>query len=285
MTAYPFSREISRRSGSNFYLSFFFLPAEKRNGLLSVYAFSRLVDDAVDEASSPEEAKRQMVIWRQRLDACYCEKDSEDREISHPLLAELQETIRGFKIPKAYFDDLLVGVEMDLTKKRYATFQELERYCYHVAGTVGLLCNHLFGLDEEGARRYALHLGTAFQLTNIIRDVGSDADRGRIYLPLEDLERFRVPESDFLEKKKTPAFLELMQFQSDRARVFFEKAFEALPDRERKKLVPAEIMSIFYQRILQRIQKENFPVFERKVALSKGEKLALMVKTVLRSLV
>jgi phytoene synthase len=282
MKNYSYSRNIAAKSGSNFYLSFYFLPAAKRNAIFAVYAFSRLVDDAVDEAPDPETARREIALWRQRLSACYHGGGGGD--LSHPLLPELSDAISRFHIPESYFSDLLVGVEMDLSKKQYATFAELEKYCYHVAGTIGLLCNHLFGLpDDERGKKYALFLGTAFQLTNIIRDVGVDALLGRVYLPADELKKFGITEDDILNRRTPDGFLSLMRFQSLRAAQFFRKAEEALPLKERKKIIPAEIMSAFYQKILNRLQKENFPVFEKKVSLSKGEKFALMFKTVARS--
>ena len=284
MKSYPVSREIARMSGSNFYLSFFFLPREKRNGILAIYAFSRLVDDAVDEAPSEEEARRQIDFWRSRLNICFhggviTTKDT----IFHPVLPEFSDTIRRFKIPEKYFSDLLLGVEMDLTKKRYETFSELETYCYHVAGTIGLLCNHLFGVSEEKGRDYALLLGTAFQLTNIIRDVGSDARRGRIYIPREEWTRFGLTETDILEGKSSKPFLNLMRFQAERAESYFQKAFEALSEEQRRKIIPAEIMAAFYHTLLQKLQKERFPVFEKKVALSKWKKLKLVIRALRRS--
>lgn len=286
MGRYPYSREVARRSGSNFYYSFFFLPREKRNALISVYAFSRLVDDSVDEAAGNDEARGGIGLWRKRLSLCFngSREVPEGSDLSHPLLPELSETIRRFGIPEKYFLDLLAGVEMDLARNRYEIFPELEIYCYHVAGAVGLVCNHLFGLQEdERARRYAVLLGTAFQLTNILRDVGSDAKRGRIYLPREELSRFGVAESDLLEGKVSPPFFEMMRFQAGRARDYFEKARQALPSKIRKKIVPAEIMAAFYEEILRKLIRERFPVYSRKVSLSRVEKARLVLRTVLRS--
>jgi phytoene synthase len=279
MASYRYSREIARRSGSNFYLSFFFLPRERRNGISAVYAFSRLVDDAVDEAKEEAQAREEIRLWRRRLHLCYNGAEAFD----HPILPELKDAIGRFRIPKNYFLDLLTGVEMDLAKRRYETFRELETYCYHVAGTIGLLCNAVFGLDEERARRYAVLLGTAFQLTNILRDVGSDLERGRLYLPREELREFGVAESDLIERKVSPRFLQLMRFQAERAEGYFQKAFKTLPADERKKLLPAEIMAAVYRRLLEKLRRENFPVFEKKVSLSKPEKLWLVLKTAVRS--
>jgi len=279
MNDVPFSSKIARESGSSFYWSFFFLSRPKRNAILVVYAFSRLVDDAVDEAASEEAARTEISLWRRRLAACYGEGDVRDPALAHPLLPELKETAARFSIPKAYFDDLLSGMEMDLSKKRYEDFGELKTYCYHVAGTIGLLCNHLFGYDDEAGRRYAVLLGEAFQLTNIIRDVGKDAGLGRIYLPRRELERFGVEEKDLLEGKATEGFYRLMNFEADRAEDTFRKAFSELPDKKRKKIVPAEMMAAFYRSLLRKTRAENFPVFRKKVSLNRLEKFKLAAKT------
>lgn len=279
-----YSSKIARASGSNFYWSFFFLPRAKRNAIFTVYAFSRLVDDAVDEAASESQARAEIALWRRRLASCYGD-GLEDPQIRHPLLPELSETIESFSIPRSYFEDLLTGMEMDLTKTRYETIGELETYCYHVAGTIGLLCNHLFGFREDGAaREYAVLLGRAFQLTNIIRDVGRDARLGRIYLPREEMTRFGVEERDVLAGRSSPAFQRLMDFEADRAAECFARAFAALPKGKRKKILPAEMMAAFYQAILQKTRRENFPVFQKKVSLSPLKKLALAAKTLVGAL-
>lgn len=284
---YPFSSKIARESGSNFYWSFFFLPREKRNAILAVYAFSRLVDDAVDEAASEPKARREIALWRDRLRFCYngAQPLSEGDARAHPLLPELADAVGRFQIPREYFFDLLTGVEMDLQKKRYETFAELETYCYHVAGTIGLLCNHLFGYPEDRARSYAVLLGKAFQLTNIVRDVGKDAKIGRIYLPREELRRFQVAESDLLQGRSGPQFLDLMAFEAARAREYFRKAEGELAVEKRRKILPAEMMSAFYQSILKKIEREGFPVLERKISLSPPKKMSLVLKALVRSLV
>lgn len=282
---FAYSSGIARNSGSNFYWSFFFLPKAKRDAILAVYAFSRLVDDAVDEATSEPKAREEIALWRRRLAACYEDGSISDPTIAHPILPELRDTVRDFQIPRAYFDDLITGMEMDLAKKRYATFGELETYCYHVASTIGLLCNHLFGYrDDAGALRYAVLLGKAFQLTNIIRDVGKDAQLGRIYLPAEELKRFGVEEADILAGKTSEGFYRLMNFQADRAADYFQKAFKELPEAKRRKIVPAEMMAAFYQSILHKARRENFPTFEKKVSLTGLEKIALAAKTLVGAL-
>lgn len=284
MTDYLHSARIARASGSNFYWSFFFLPREKRNGILAIYAFSRLVDDAVDEAESEGKAREEIALWRRRLDLCYTGNGSDaPLPMEEAILPELADALRKFTMPRQYLEDLLTGVEMDLVKKRYETFGELETYCYHVAGTVGLMCNRLFGYDDESARQYAILLGRAFQLTNILRDVGKDAKAGRIYLPREDLRRFSVEEKDVLEGRSSDSFRRLMDFEADRAEEAFKEAFAKLPAKKRRKILPAEMMSSFYRRILHKVRRENYPVFEKTVSLSRAEKLGLLAKTLVRS--
>ncbi len=284
--SYDYSRQVARSSGSNFYYAFFFLPREKRQGILSVYAFSRLVDDAVDEAPHEESARMEMAVWRQRLDACYGvgSQASLDRDRdSHPLIPELRETIRRFSIPQEYFLDLLAGMEMDIVKKRYETFEELDNYCYHVASTIGLLCNQLFGYPSAEAKKYAVLLGKALQLTNIIRDVGNDGQKGRIYIPREELRHFGVKETDILLGHESPDFLKLMTFQAERAESYFQKAYQALSYEKRKTLIPAEVMGHFYHAILKKLEKENFPVFKKKVSLSLIKKWSLVFQTLVFS--
>lgn len=282
MISYDYSRQVAKSSGSNFYYAFFFLSRQKRQGILSVYAFSRLVDDTVDEAPHEEGARREMEVWRQRLNACYGAESQAQGE-SHPLIPELQETIRRFSIPQEYFLDLLTGMEMDLVKKRYETFEELDNYCYHVASTIGLLCNQLFGYPSKEAKDYAIFLGKALQLTNIIRDVGHDGRKGRIYIPREELQRFGVGETDILSGQASPDFLQLMMFQAERAEGYFQKAYQVLPYEKRKGLIPAEVMGRFYHAILKKLQKENFPVFEKKVSLSHIKKWSLVLQVLAAS--
>ncbi|HSA58301.1 MAG TPA: presqualene diphosphate synthase HpnD [bacterium] len=282
---FSYSSRIARESGSNFYWSFFFLPRAKKNAIFVIYAFSRLVDDAVDESADEQTARREIALWRRRLAACYGEGAVSDPALAHPVLPELKATVEGFSIPRSYLDDLVTGMEMDLDKKRYATFGELETYCYHVAGTIGLLCNHLFGYpDDEAARRYAVLLGKAFQLTNIIRDVGKDAKLGRVYLPREELERFGVAESDLLEGRVAEPFRRLMDFEAERASDYFEQAFAALPGEKRRKIVPAQMMAAFYRALLNKTRAERYPVFEKKVSLRAPEKILLAAKTLVSAL-
>lgn len=271
-------QSLTKASGSNFAYAFRFLPKPQRKALYAIYAFCRVTDDLVDEGASlaqdagPEgagPALERLKAWRAELDACF------RGEASHPVTQRLAETIQAFRVPHAYFQELLTGVEMDLVQSRYATFAELQKYCYHVAGVVGLMCIEIFGYSQPECRTYAERLGTAFQLTNILRDLGGDAARGRIYLPQEDLQRYGYSESDLLERKVTPAFRALMRFEVARAREFYAAARAALPAQDRRAMLPAEIMTAIYRRILERIETTDYDVFSRRIRLSDPYRLLL----------
>ncbi|MBI4735453.1 MAG: squalene/phytoene synthase family protein [candidate division NC10 bacterium] len=289
-TARDISRALTRASRSNFYYAFLFLPRHKREALYAVYAFCRVTDDLVDEAAATPSGHarpaagtpppagllspagtpvERLKAWREELEACF------RGEATHPVTQRLAETIRTFRIPHGYFEELLNGVEMDLAKFRYATFAELQQYCYRVAGVVGLMCIEVFGYTHPMTRTYAQHLGTAFQLTNILRDLATDGERGRIYLPQEDLKRLGVTEADLLERRVTPAFLELMRFEVGRARQFYAAARAALPAEDRRTMLAAEIMGAIYARILDRIEVTGYDVFSRRIRLSDTHRLWL----------
>jgi phytoene synthase len=272
-------RTVTKASRSNFGFAFFFLPPAKREALYAIYAFCRLTDDLVDEAgaASPGEALARLQTWRGELDACL------RGEGAHPVMQHLAEAIRAYRIPHRYFFDLLDGVEMDLVRRRYASFAELGTYCYRVAGAVGLMCIEVFGYTRPETRTYAERLGTAFQLTNILRDVGSDAARGRLYLPLEDLARFGCTEDEVLEGRPTPAVRELLSFEAARARELYESARAVLPAADRRPMLPAEIMAAIYRRLLARIEEGGFDVFSQKIRLSDRERLVLALGTWARS--
>jgi phytoene synthase len=272
-------RSVTKASRSNFGLAFLFLPRPKREALYAIYAFCRLTDDLVDEAGDapPAEALARLQTWRDELDACL-------RGVgAHPVTCRLAEVARAYAIPHRYFFDLLDGVEMDLARRRYASFAELETYCYRVAGVVGLMCIEVFGYTQPETRTYAERLGTAFQLTNILRDVGSDAARGRLYLPLEDLARFGCAEADVLEGRRTPAVGDLLAFQAARARDFYASARAALPAVDRRPMLPAEIMAAIYRRLLRRIEEGGFDVFSRTIRLADRERVLLALATWARS--
>jgi phytoene synthase len=255
---------------SNFYYSFVFLPLRKRRAIEAVYAFARRGDDLVDSGLAPDEAARQMARYRKALDACYAEPGA---AFEDPELATLAESIREFKIPRQPFEDLILGLEMDLHGAAYQTFDDLSLYCYRVASTIGLIAIEIFGYTNPQTRDYAVNLGIAMQLVNILRDIQSDARRGRVYLPREDLERFDVRPGELLSGVCRDPFIELMQFECDRARHFFGLARQFLPPQDRRAMVAAEIMAAIYWRILGRIQERGYNVFGKRVRLRAPEKL------------
>lgn len=271
--------EISR--ASNFHYSFLFLPADQRRAIESVYAFARRGDDVADGDLGPEAATHQLALHRKVLDGCY--SPSEWQEVP-PGLSELPghaqgdlwtlaRSIRRYGIPRRYFDDLILGLEMDLGGVRYSTFDDLAVYCYRVAGTIGLIAIEIFGYRNPQTREYAMKLGTALQLVNILRDVQSDAQCGRIYLPREELERFGVTLNQLADGAYSKSFIDLMSFQCQRARRYFDLARQLLPSEDRRSMVAAEIMAAIYWRLLRRIQQRAYNVFGERVQLSRLEKL------------
>ncbi len=266
-----YTRRLARASRSNFYYAFLFLPREQREAITTAYAFCRQTDDLIDDATSLPAAAEALRRWREELDRCYA------GAAAHPTFQALAQVLARFPIPKEYFADIIAGCEMDATTARYATFQDLAVYCYRVASCVGLICIEIFGATNPETRQYARDMGIAFQLTNIIRDVGQDGRRGRIYLPQEDLARFGVPEADILGCRRTPAFLELMRFQADRAKAYFARA--QAPREDRPRLLAAEIMRTIYRSLLHTIEEGGFPVLGDPIRLSRPRKLSLALRT------
>ena len=271
------SRLVTKGSGSNFYYAFLFLPKPKREAIYAVYAFCRLSDDLVDEAKAGGDPTAALTRWRKGLDLYF--QDS----VGHPVIVAAGQAARRFNIPKTYFEELLNGMEMDLTRTRYATFDELYAYCYRVASVVGLICIEIFGYTNPRTREYAERLGIAFQLTNILRDLAVDASRGRIYLPLDELRRFGYPEDALLAGVYNDAFVELMQFQCNRAKDYYRTACAAMPSEDRRSLLAAEIMRAIYCRLLLKIEQQRYNVFRTNIALPKSHKLLLAAGLWLRS--
>ena len=264
---------LTKRSGSNFYYSFLFLPKERREAMYAVYAFCREVDSAVDDPLPGLDPRECLARWRMDLAAIYRNDQASRVAPASPVTTCLAGHIRRLNIPQQYFEDLLSGVEMDLTDTRYATFHDLSRYCYRVASVVGLICLKIFGARAPESQAYATNLGLAFQLTNILRDIKSDGSRGRIYLPQEDLTRFGYTEAELLAGAYTPAFIKLMEFECRRAQEYYRRAAAALSDVDRRALLPAEIMRAIYCTILQRIEKSHYQVFSRRITLSPSRRL------------
>jgi 15-cis-phytoene synthase len=269
--------QLTRKSRSNFYYAFLFLAKEKRQALYAVYAFCRSVDDVADGNTSERDKPMLLDEWRRELERCY------DGKPQHPITVKLAQSLQQFPIPKEHFEELIAGVEMDLTHARYPTFRELYEYCYRVAGVVGLMCIEIFGYRNPKARDYAVNLGVALQLTNIIRDLKGDAERGRIYLPQDELGRFGYREEDLLRGAYTPAFSELMRFAGLRARHYFHNARQLLAEEDRRSLVAAEIMGAIYYRLLETIEASRYRVFDRTITLPTSQKLWISLSIWMRS--
>ncbi|MGH2364506.1 MAG: presqualene diphosphate synthase HpnD [Chloroflexota bacterium] len=272
-SAYAHCRDVTRQEAKNFYFGFISLPPEKRQAIYAAYAFSRECDaDSDDDA--PRAAKRDAIErTRQRLEQVYAGQGSD------AVLLALQDAVARYAIPKAHFEELLAGVEMDIDVNRYATFEQLRRYCYRVAATVGLISLQIFGYRDPRAPEYAADLGIALQLTNIMRDVREDAERGRIYLPLDELQRFGCSEEDLLQHRCSAAFRQLMAFQAQRARQFFASGTRLLRLIDVRSRACTATMGGIYLHILQRIEARDYDVFESRVSLSAPEKLRLIGHT------
>jgi len=278
--AQAYCTNLTKLSGSNFYYSFAFLPKPKREAMYTVYAFCKAVDSAVDEPPPGSDPKEELRRWRAELDLVYA------GEPTWPLMISLAHHARRLSIPKAYFEELIKGVEMDLATTRYGTFEGLSLYCYRVASIVGLICLHIFGPTSAHAQDYAVDLGMAFQLTNILRDLATDAGQGRVYIPQEDLKRFGYSEAELLGRKESPHLYEMIRFEAQRARMYYAKAqaaLSSLPSKDRRALTVAEIMRAVYSTILERIERPDHAVFGPRVHLSTSNRLAIAGGVWLRS--
>ncbi len=270
------SRTITRKSASNLALAFILLPRAKREGMTALYAFCREVDDVADEESVPADTRRaRLAAWRLDI-ARACERQPPE----FPVNRELQPVIAAHRLPFALFDELIRGVEMDLDIKRYETIEQLEQYCYRVASVVGLLSIEIFEYTNPACREYADHLGKALQLTNILRDVRTDAERGRIYLPLAELARHRVTEQEILRFEYSDRFRQLAESVASRARFHYRRARELLPREDRRAMTAAELMGSVYWRLLRKLEARQFNVLgPQPTRLSKAQKLLLIART------
>ena len=273
--------KLTTPPATNFYYSFVFLSRAKRRAIEAVYAFARRGDDIADGGLARDDASLEFERYREDLDACYIDISTTPHCGATPCdsdasLRALAETVRHYKIPRQYFEDLILGLEMDmrmdLGELRYETFDDLAAYCYRVAGTIGRIAIEIFGYRNPQTRDYAVNLGQALQLVNILRDVQSDAKRGRIYLPREDLDLFGVRPASLAEGHYDSSFVELMQFECDRARSAFDAARANLANGDRRSMIAAEIMGAIYWRMLKRIQARAYNVFGERVRLSRFEK-------------
>lgn len=260
-------------SGSSFHYSFGLLPSGQRRGIESVYAFCRAIDDLADEGPVDRERSSEgLREYRREIALCY------DGEPTLGVTRDLKAAVLRFGIPRQPLEDLLDGVEMDLTKPRYSSFDELRLYCSRVASAVGLICLPIFGCRDPRSRDYAIDLGIALQLTNILRDLKADAARGRIYLPVDEIAAAGYSQAELLQGARTPAFLALMQHQAERAHRYFRSAARGLPEPDRLRLLTAEVMRAIYVRLLRSIERHDFRVFDRRFSVPRLTQLGLALR-------
>ncbi len=267
---------ITRQSKSNLALAFVSLGRERKRDITIFYAFCRVIDDIADSSElSVVEKRVRLAKWRQMLHVAAPEE---------PLLArDVRQLIAKYSLPTGMLEEIIAGVEMDLSTLRYPAFEELRIYCYRVASVVGLVSIEIFGYRNQRCKQYAIELGLALQMTNIIRDVGRDVQNGRIYLPQEDLARFRYSETELIKRHYNERFVQLMEFQARRAREFFANAAAALPAEDRRAMTPAEIMGSVYSGLLRRIELDKFRVFEKDYHLTKIEKAGRIAAQLFKS--
>lgn len=268
-----YCRQKTAESHSSFAASFRFLAPERRQAITALYAFCREVDDAVDECSDPAVAAAKLAWWRGEIEALFAGHPT------HPVTQALATALPRFSLPPELLLEIVDGMEMDLRQTRYVDFKALHLYCYRVASVVGLLAAEIFGYTDRRTLKYAHDLGLAFQLTNIIRDVGEDARRGRIYLPQDELARFGVGESDILASRHSESFRNLMEFQAARARDYYQRALAELPAVDRKSQRAGLIMAAIYETVLDEVAKDGFRVLEQRIALPPARKLWIAVRT------
>ncbi|WP_305073022.1 presqualene diphosphate synthase HpnD [Propionivibrio sp.] len=273
MTPEEYCQDKAASSGSSFYYSFLFLPANRRRAITALYAFCREVDDVVDECKDPQVAANKLVWWRQELDRLYAGQPQ------HPVTQALQAVLPEFSLPQEQLLEIIDGMEMDLQQTRYLDFTALSLYCYRVASVVGLLAAEIFGYTDRQTLKYAHDLGMAFQLTNIIRDVGEDARRGRIYLPMDELKRFNVTVADILDARQSENFQKLMESQIERAERYYAQALSQLPVVDRKAQRPGLVMAAIYRALLEEIKRDGCQVLRQRTSLTPLRKLWLAWRT------
>ena len=279
MTPDQYCEQQAAKSGSSFYYSFLFLEPERRQAIVAFYAFCREVDDVVDECSDPALAATKLAWWRSEIDALHSGYPGRS---GHPVTQALAGAVHRYGLRREHLLEIIDGMEMDLQQSRYADFAALELYCHRVAGVVGTAAARIFGHSNEQTLHYAHELGLAFQLTNIIRDVGEDAGRGRIYLPLDELQRFGVSPGDLLTRRYSDAFRRLMEFQIERALACYARAMAQLPAEDRKAQRPGLVMAAIYRRLLENIGRDGCRVLDRRATLTPWSKLWLAWRTWVR---
>ena len=267
MTTEEYCQQKAAQSGSSFYYSFLFLPPNRRLAITALYAFCREVDDVVDKCLDPSIAATKLVWWRQELARLYAGKPE------HPVTQALLPALAEFNLPQEQLLEIIDGMEMDLQQSRYLDFKALSLYCYRVASVVGLLAAEIFGYQDRKTQKYAHDLGMAFQLTNIIRDVGEDARIGRIYLPIDELQRFEVTAADILNARHSDNFRRLMEFQIERAEQYYVQATSELPAVDRKAQRPGLMMAAIYRTLLDEIKRDGCQVLSQRTSLTPVRKL------------
>jgi 15-cis-phytoene synthase len=276
MSPDEYCQQKAVQSGSSFYYSFLFLPTERRRAITALYAFCREVDDTVDDCTDISIARNKLMWWRKEI------KSMLDGAPSHPVTQALQPHVAVYSLQGKHLQAIIDGMEMDLDQTRYLDFPGLKRYCWHVASVVGILSASIFGVRRPETLEYAEKLGLAFQLTNIIRDVGEDARKGRIYLPVNELQQFNVTAADILNARHSENFEKLMRFQAERAQALYEEAFALLPAEDRRSQRPGLIMAAIYRALLNEIEHDGFHVLNEKISLTPIRKLWLAWKTYVR---
>jgi phytoene synthase len=276
MSPDEYCQQKTAQSGSSFYYSFLFLPPERRRAITALYAFCREVDDTVDEASDQSVARIKLAWWRSEVSTMF------KGTPTHPVMLALQPHLAVYDLKEEHLQAIIDGMEMDLDQSRYLDFPGLRKYCWHVAGVVGILSASIFGVTDPRTLQYAEKLGLAFQLTNIIRDVGDDARKGRIYLPVNELQQFNVTAADLLNARHNEKFEALMKFQADRARACYDDAMALLPKGDRRAQRPGLMMAAIYRTLLDEIERDGFHVLNQRISLTPLRKLWLAWKTYVR---
>ncbi len=277
MSPDEYCQQKAAQSGSSFYYSFLFLPVERRRAITALYAFCREVDDTVDEIADADIARAKLMWWRKEVLAMY------QGQPTHPVTLSLHPHIGIYNLEQVHMEAIIDGMEMDLNQTRYLDYIALQRYCWHVASVVGILSSRIFGASHPHTQQYAEKLGLAFQLTNIIRDVGEDAQKGRIYLPINELQQFGVSAADILNARHTDNFEHLMRFQVERTQQLYDEALALLPKEDRRSQRPGLMMAAIYRTLLTEIARDGFHVLKQRITLTPIRKLWLAWKTYIRS--
>ncbi|MYM22311.1 presqualene diphosphate synthase HpnD [Duganella sp. FT135W] len=276
MSPDDYCQQKTAQSGSSFYYSFLFLPTERRRAITALYAFCREVDDTVDECTDESIARIKLAWWRKEISSMYAGQQT------HPVTQALQPHIAPYNLKEEHLQAIIDGMEMDLNQTRYLDYTALSKYCWHVASVVGILSASIFGVTNPQTLQFAEKLGLAFQLTNIIRDVGEDARKGRIYLPINELQQFNVTAADILNSKHSEKFEQLMAFQAARAQTAYDEAYALLPKEDRRAQRPGLMMAAIYRTVLTEVQADGYHVLNQRISLTPLRKLWLAWKTYIR---